>query len=100
MKKSIRSMLNLTSSTRKGTRRFSTRILMLSLFSLVILSGCATGRTHYFNESDKVIAGTAKEGVCSGVAFDCVVMSQGTFRDLTTVNTSVKPIYVEQDKKQ
>lgn len=61
----------------------TTTILLLLLPPL--LSGCARAKPYYFNDSDKIYTNSAKTGVCSGVEFDCVVMSQGKYRELTTV---------------
>ena len=68
-------------------------IWLLSLASLLTLTACSHVVTRYFNDSDRVIAGTAGKGPCAVVGYDCVVMSKGTFRTLTTVNPTVKVIY-------
>ena len=49
------------------------------------LSGCVTRRTVYYNDSDKIYTDFKGKGVCEKVEFDCVVMSQGKYRTLTTV---------------
>ena len=72
-------------------------IWILSLASLLTLTACSHVVTRYFNDSDRVIAGSAGKGPCSVVGYDCVVMSKGTFRTLTTVNPTVKVIYVNEE---
>lgn len=60
---------------------------MMSLLLLtLLLSSCAHGKPYYFNDSDKLYTDDARKGVCSSVDFPCVVMSQGMYRKITTVN--------------
>lgn len=73
-------------------------IRILSLASLLTLTACSHVVTRYFNDSDKVVSASAGKGPCSVVGYDCVVMSKGTFRTLTTANPTVKVIYVEDQK--
>ena len=73
-------------------------IQILSLGLLLTLTACSHVVTRYFNDSDKVVAGTAGKGPCAVVGYDCVVMSKGTFRMLTTVNPTVKVIYVNGEE--
>jgi hypothetical protein len=46
--------------------------------------GCVRLKPIYFNSSDKIYTGKAGETV--KVDFDWVLMSQGKFREITTVN--------------
>ena len=73
-------------------------IRILSLALLMTLIGCSHVVVKYYNDSDKVIAGSAAQGVCAAVGYDCVVMSKGTFRAITTVNSTIKTIYVVDEK--
>jgi len=73
-------------------------IRILSLALLLTLVGCSHVVTRYFNDSDRVVAGNAGVGPCASVGYDCVVMSKGTFRTLTSVNQTVKVIYVDGEQ--
>lgn len=64
------------------------------ILSLLVISGCAS-KANYFNNSDKILISKANTGVCKDYNYDCVVMSNGTLRDLSTINPSIKLIYVE-----
>ena len=70
----------------KGTRRLLNTTTMLLPLLLLTFCGCARGKPYYFNDSDKIYTDDARKGVCSGVDFPCVVMSQGKYREITTVN--------------
>lgn len=59
-------------------------IILVVVFIALSLFGCAT--IKYFNDSEKIYTDKAKTGVCSGVDFDCVVMSQGKYREILEVN--------------
>lgn len=61
------------------------------LFAL-LLTSCST--THYFSDSEKVLADKAGQGICKNYKYDCVVLSQGSLRDLTTINYSSKLIEI------
>lgn len=68
-----------------GIKRLSMVIVILLLLSLPIFSGCATVKPHYFNDSDKIAVGKAKERPPIP-EFDWVLMSQGMYRKITTAN--------------
>jgi len=59
-------------------------IMILLLLSLPILSSCVRGKPYYFNASDKIYTGKAGQAITA--EFDWVLMSQGKFREITTVN--------------
>ena len=67
-------------------RHYRSTIATLLVFLPLILSGCVTVKPYYFNNSDKVYTDKARAGACASVDFDCVVMSQGKFRQITTAN--------------
>lgn len=70
-----------------------------TLIMTLMLAGCATPKAPtFFNESQRVYADVAGKGVCSSVGFDCVVMGQGNFRTITSVNPTVQVVYVEAKK--
>jgi len=61
--------------------------IVMSLLSLLLSSlACQHAKPYYFNDSERVYSDKAKTGVCSQVDFDCVCMSQGNYRKITTVN--------------
>jgi len=70
--------------------RLRITIMISLLLSTLILSSCASVKPIYFNDGDKLYTDVARTGVCSGVDFDCVVMSQGMYRTITTVNPVAK----------
>jgi len=69
----------------KGIRRWQRTIAILLLLLLPILSGCAHVEPVYFNNSDKIVSGMAKEQP-PVPEFDWVLMSKGKYREITTVN--------------
>jgi hypothetical protein len=71
--------------------------ILLCLFAFTQI-GCATTKPTFFNESEKIYADDAGQGVCANVTFDCVVMGQGNFRTITSVNPTVQVVYVEGAK--
>lgn len=64
-------------------KRWPRMIPILSLLLLPSFLSCAHAKKIYFNDSDKIQADVKGHGVCSGVGFDCVVMSKGQFRNIT-----------------
>lgn len=67
---------------KNATRRWRPVIATLSLLLLLTLSGCATAKNYYFQDSDKLYIGKAGETVKP--EFDYVLMSQGKYRQITT----------------
>ena len=76
-------------------RRSLIRTQLFLLFALILLSGCAHAKPYFFNDSDKVITDDAGKGVCAQNGYPCVNISQGLYRTITTVNPTVKIIYVK-----
>jgi hypothetical protein len=52
---------------------------------LLTLSSCATVKPSFFNDSDKIVSGEAKEQPPTP-EFAWVLMSKGKYRTITTVN--------------
>ena len=77
---------NLQSYIGVEMKRLLSMTMMLSLLLPLILCGCVRGKPYYFNDSDKIYTDDARKGVCGSVDFPCVVMSQGQYRKITTVN--------------
>lgn len=65
--------------------RSLTMKVMLLLLLLPLLSGCATVKPYYFNDSDKIYVGNANKQPPVPV-FDWVLMSKGKYREITTAN--------------
>jgi hypothetical protein len=69
----------------RGIKPLQRTIVILSLLSLPILSGCVRIKPVYFNDSDKVFSGDANAQPPTPT-FEWVLMSKGKYREITTVN--------------
>jgi len=58
------------------------------LLLLIFCAGCITTKPQvvYFNDSEKIESAKAGESFCKDLGYDCVRMSKGQFRNLTTIN--------------
>jgi hypothetical protein len=66
----------------------------LQLLPILLLSSCALGKPYYYNDSQKILSNKAHKGNCADMSYDCVTMSAGVFRDLTSLNPSIKTVTV------
>jgi hypothetical protein len=86
MRNLMRSTKNWRNSMFAEIKLYRLTIAMSLLLLPILLSACAHAKPYYFNDSEKVYSDKAKTGVCEKVDFDCVCMSQGLYRKITTVN--------------
>lgn len=61
-------------------------MLIASLPLLILLGSCATAKNTYFNDSDRIQSAKAGEGFCKDLGYDCVRMSKGNFRTITSLD--------------
>lgn len=47
------------------------------------------GSPTFFNDSEKIYSDEAGRGVCAGVNYECVVLSKGSFRNMTGVDVEL-----------
>ena len=75
-------------------RHYSKVMWIILLSPIILLLSSCKSVPHYYNSDDKILVDKAGKGVCANFSYDCVVVSQGTFRNLTTLNPTIKTITV------
>jgi|WetSurMetagenome_2_1015567.scaffolds.fasta_scaffold30411_3 hypothetical protein len=68
----------------KETRHYRTATIILLVLLSTIFAGCAHEKVHFLNDSELILSGDANKQPPTP-SYDWILMSQGYFRKLTTV---------------